>query len=159
MITGTGGAGGHSENEISIAASPQKVFEALTTPDLALRWLPPPPMTCEMHAFDARPGGAIHYVLTMPPERADEAKTPAGDVCRGRFVEVEPPSRLVEVFTFDGDDPGLRGEMEVEITLEETTFGTRLRAVCRNIPPAIDPVANRHGWDHSLHQLRELVEG
>lgn len=149
---------GTTTNRVRIAAPPAAVFAALVSPDLAARWLAPPPMRCEMHRYDARAEGEIHYVLKMAPGGEAEAKTDAGDVCRGRFLAVEPPRHLVQAFAFEGDDPGLRGEMRVEIMLSPDGSGTSLVATCTDIPPAIPPDANAEGWDLSLAQLRRLVE-
>lgn len=149
---------GTTVNETRIAAPPERVWQALVTPALVARWLPPPPMACRMYHWEAQPGGAIHYVLTYPPGNEEAAKTPQGDVCRGRFLAIDPPRRLEQIFSFDGDDPGLRGEMRVEIALLPAGDGTLLTATCRGIPPAIPEAANHEGWELSLGQLRALVE-
>jgi uncharacterized protein YndB with AHSA1/START domain len=66
------------------------VFEAWTRPDLLMRWWAPESfgvtfLSCEA---DVRPGGTYKFVFGHP-----ESGQPMAFV--GRYLEVEPPSRLV----------------------------------------------------------------
>ena len=79
-------------------AAPQTVFDAWTTPGLFMRWWAPksmgvPLLSCEM---DARTGG--QYRLEFGHEGAETF------AFFGRYVEVEPGSRLV--WTNDESDDG-----------------------------------------------------
>jgi uncharacterized protein YndB with AHSA1/START domain len=73
------------------AAPPERVFAYFTDPDLMARWFCPNPglaTTCEL---DVRPGGAWRVVM--------------GEwVVGGRYLEVEPPTRLVLTFDWQHDD-------------------------------------------------------
>src|SRR6266567_5596065 len=65
------------ERDVTIAASPETVWEFLIDPDKATRWMG---LTA---SFDPRPGG--EYVCNVIP----------GHTARGEFVELDPPRRLV----------------------------------------------------------------
>ena len=70
------------------------VFDALTQPEHMSRWFPP--SGCEMKecSIDLRVGGAYHQVFV----------TEDGAECsfRGTYLEIEPPTRTVETWVFEG---------------------------------------------------------
>ena len=70
------------------------VFEVLTKPEHVRKWFPP--FACEMKecSIDLRVGGNYHQVFV----------TEDGTECsfRGTYLEVEPPTRTVETWLFDG---------------------------------------------------------
>ena len=73
-----------------LAAPPQRVFEAWTTPDIMMRWWAPASfgisfVSCEM---DVRTGGTYRFVFSHPAADAHMA-------FHGRYNEVTPPTRLV----------------------------------------------------------------
>ena len=79
----------------SFRAPRQLVFDAHTKPELVRRWMGPaewPFTSCEI---DLRPGGGFRY----------EMPGPSGEVMvmRGRYDDVDPPSRLVSTIAFDDD--------------------------------------------------------
>src|SRR3712207_9128929 len=63
--------------EMTIAASPETVWECLVDPEKATRWMG------QSADFDPRPGG--QYRVEVIP----------GEVALGEFVELDPPRRLV----------------------------------------------------------------
>ena len=73
-----------------LAAPPQRVFEAWTTPDIMMHWWAPASfgisfVSCEM---DVRTGGTYRFVFSHPAADAHMA-------FHGRYNEVTPPTRLV----------------------------------------------------------------
>lgn len=57
-----------------INAPRERVYDALLDPAAVARWKVPAGMTCEVHEFDAREGGAIRISLTYEaPDRAGDA--------------------------------------------------------------------------------------
>jgi uncharacterized protein YndB with AHSA1/START domain len=82
------------------------VFDALTDPEHVSRWFAPP--GCEMKecSIDLRVGGTYHQVFV----------TDDGAECsfRGTYLEVEPPSRTVETWVFEGR-PHLEAVETVEL--------------------------------------------
>ena len=75
-----------------------------------------------------------------------------------RFVELTPPSRIVELITFDSADPAFSGEMTMVVTLEDTDGGTEVTILFEDIPSGIRPEDNEAGCQASLEKLARLVE-
>lgn len=100
-----------------------RLFEALTEPDFIRRWmLGPPGWTLAICRTDPRAGGEFRYLWHN--EGGEELGM------RGRYLEVEPPHRLVHVERFDG----MPEESEAVITSELTEIEgrtTTLRATVR----------------------------
>jgi uncharacterized protein YndB with AHSA1/START domain len=134
------------ERELSIAASPETVWDFLVVPEKQLRWMGQD-VTC-----DLRPGGA--YRIEIIPTH----------VASGEFVEIDPPRRLVYTWGWeprpDGEaSPVTPGSSTVEIELEPVGEGTRLRFVHRDLPSAEAAESHTHGWDHYLPRLETAAEG
>jgi uncharacterized protein YndB with AHSA1/START domain len=141
-----------------IAAPRERVFAALLDPAAIARWRVPAGMTCEVHEFDAREGGAIRVSLTYEaPDRAGKTRGRT-DTYRGRLVTIVPNELVVEVDEFETDDPALRGAMTSTITLSDADGGTELVAVHDGLPPGVSPADNELGWREALARLAALVE-
>ena len=65
-------------------------------------WLPPGEITGRIHAFDARVGGGYQMLLFYPAsEQVHRRKTSEReDRVTARFVQLEPPKRIVEAVSF-----------------------------------------------------------
>jgi uncharacterized protein YndB with AHSA1/START domain len=75
-----------------------------------------------------------------------------------RFVELTPPTRIVQAITFDTADPAFAGEMTMAVTLEERDGGTDVTIVFANLPLGIRPEDNDAGTRSSLEKLARYVE-
>jgi uncharacterized protein YndB with AHSA1/START domain len=135
-----------------------RVYAALVDPEQVARWKVPAGMTCRVHAFDAREGGTFRISLTY--EEPGEAGKTSGrtDTYHGRFVELVPDERVVEVDEFETDDPALQGEMTITVTLTDAGGGTEIDAVHEGVPPGVPPADNEEGWISALARLAALVE-
>lgn len=135
-----------------------RVYRALLDARAVATWMVPDGMTSRVHAFDAREGGAFRISLTYE-EPTGSGKTSAHtDTYHGRFVELVPDERVVEVMEFETTDPAMRGEMTVTFTLEDAHGGTELHAVHDRVPAGIAPADNDTGWRMALDKLAALVE-
>ena len=108
-----------SERELVVTrtfnAPARRVFEAWTQPEQLERWWTPKSfgitfLSCDV---DPRPGGTYRFVFAHP-----ESGEPMAFV--GRYLEVEPPSRLVWT-NEEGDDGAV-----TTVTLEERDGKTHL---------------------------------
>ncbi len=130
-----------AQHEIVIHAPATEVYRHLTTVDGLLRWI----------AVDAIaepvPGGRLQWTHEN------------GATMVGRFVELDPPHRLVIAYGWEDDLMGMRPESTtVEIELVEQGGQTTLSLVHKSLPP--DVVADhRRGWIHFLGELRRSVAG
>jgi len=121
MNTGTLTLTTPSDREVRVTrvfdAPPALVFEALTTPELLMRWMHGPNgwalSVCEI---DLRPGGTFRYAW-----RKDDGREMG---MRGTFVEVVAPTRIVHNEIFDVDWTG--GETTVTTTLSARGSQTTL---------------------------------
>src|SRR5215212_9339459 len=90
---------------IHIEASPDVVFEYFTEPDAMVRWMG------EFARLDARPGGEFTVDVRGAP-------------VRGRYVELDPPHRLLIAWGYAGSDALPPGASTVEVRLTATAGGT-----------------------------------
>ena len=134
------------------------MYRALLDPRAVAKWKAPDGMTCDVHELDAREGGAIRVSLTYDEPTAAGKTTSHTDTYHGRFVKLVPDEQVVEVDEFETDDPGLRGEMTITITLADADGGTDLVAVHDGLPRGVSPADNEIGWQMALAKLAALVE-
>lgn len=142
----------------TIHAPRSEVYGALVDPGAIAKWKVPSGMTCHVLAFDAREGGTFRISLTYETATGVGKTSSITDTYRGRFVELVPNERIVEVDEFETEDPSLRGEMTITMTLTEVDGGTELLAVHEGLPPGVAPEDNALGWEMALENLARLVE-
>jgi uncharacterized protein YndB with AHSA1/START domain len=140
-----------------IDAPRARVYEALIDADQVARWRFPTGMTCEVHELDAREGGTLRVSLTYDTIDGVGKSGTRTDTYRGRFVELVPNERVVEVDEFETDDPAFRGEMRSTIELRDEDGGTLLAAVHEGVPDAVPAADNEAGWASALDRLAALV--
>ncbi|CAB3753944.1 polyketide cyclase [Burkholderia sp. MSh2] len=133
-----------------------RVYRALLDPQAVEQWKVPDGMTCRVHAYDAREGGALRVSLSR--DVSSGATAAHTDTYHGRFVTLVPDERIVEIDVFETDDPMLRGAMTITITLSDEAGGTRVDAVHDGVPPGVPAADNETGWEMALARLAALVE-
>jgi uncharacterized protein YndB with AHSA1/START domain len=146
-----------THHTICIDAPPSRVYAALLDPQLIPRWRVPTGMSCHVHEFDAREGGAFRVSLTYEAPDAAGKSSAHTDTYHGWFAELTPDERVVERLTFETTDPRMQGEMRVTTQLTSEGTGTRLTAVHENLPPGVAPADNEAGWQESLQKLAALL--
>jgi uncharacterized protein YndB with AHSA1/START domain len=143
-----------------IKASREALYRAFTDPEALATWLSPGEMTGKIHEFDARVGGGYQMSLFYPSsEQVYRGKTSEQeDRFTARFIELTPPSRIVQVITFDSADPAYSGEMTMVATFEERDGGTEVTIAFENMPSGVRPEDNEAGTQSSLEKLARYVE-
>ena len=136
-----------------------RVYAALVDRDAIARWKFPAGMTCHVHSFEGRPGGTFRISLTYDVPTSAGKTTAHTDTYHGRFVELVPNERVVEVDEFETEDPALQGEMTITITLTDADGGTDVVGVHEDLPPGVSTTDNEAGWRSALDRLAALVEG
>ena len=135
------------------------VYRALLDARAVSTWMVPDGMTSEVHAFDAREGGAFRISLTYDSPAATGKTTAHTDTFHGRFVELVPDERVVELVEFETADQAMRGEMTITYELADAAAGgTDILAVHDRLPPGLSSEDNEVGWRMSLAKLAALVE-
>lgn len=141
-----------------INAPRARVYQLLLDPLAVAKWKVPDGMTCDVHDFDGREGGSFRISLTYDAAEARGKTSERTDTYRGRFVKLVPNEQVVEVDEFETDDPAMRGEMTITITLRDVENGTEVIAVHEGLPPGVSPADNDTGWRMALTRLAALVE-
>jgi uncharacterized protein YndB with AHSA1/START domain len=133
------------ERELTIAASPETVWEFLVDPEKATRWMG------SSATLEATPGGEYRVDVI------------GGHIATGEFVEVDRPRRLVHTFGWEPeggqDNPVPPGSSTIEIELVPSGDGTTLRFRHYGLPSAEAAQSHAHGWDHYLGRLVVAARG
>ncbi|MFN0089886.1 MAG: SRPBCC domain-containing protein [Acidimicrobiales bacterium] len=117
-------------------ADPEVVYRHLVDPAELAEWI-----ALGGALSDPVEGGALRWSFAN------------GAVMSGRYLELDPPRRIVFTYGWEDDLRGVPpGATIVEIDLEPHPRGTRLRLTHRLLP---DHAAEDHrlGWDHFLAVL------
>ncbi|HLL04810.1 MAG TPA: SRPBCC family protein [Myxococcaceae bacterium] len=141
-----------------VRAPRARVYRALLDARAVARWMVPPGMTSHVHEFDPREGGSIRISLTYEAPTGTGKTTAHTDTYHGRFTKLVPDEQMVEVVEFETDNPAMRGEMTIAITLADADGGTEVVAVHDGLPSGVPPADNELGWRQSLARLAALVE-
>ena len=128
------------ELERRIAAPPETVFAYFVDPDRYLMWQG---IAAEL---DPRPGGVFRVT-----------QNDSGYVARGRYLEVEPPTRVVFSWGWEGIDGLLPEASTVEVLLEADGQGTILRLRHSGLPSDSACDLHSYGRGVGLDQLVEVV--
>jgi uncharacterized protein YndB with AHSA1/START domain len=141
-----------------VAAPRAEVYRALIDPEALARWRVPAGMTSEVHAFEARLGGAFRVSLTYDEPGPVGKSTSRTDTYGGHFAELVPGERVVEVLAFESDDPALGGTMTMTTTLADAAGGTDVTILHEGIPDNVPRDQNELGTRMALDKLAALVE-
>jgi len=142
-----------------IRAPRARVYQTLLDPTAVPAWKVPQGMTCHVHSFDAREGGAFRISLTYDKPTETGKTTAQTDTYHGHFAKLIPNEQVVEIDEFETDNTALSGPMTITITLTDADGGTQLSALHEGLPPAVSPRDNETGWRMSLAKLAAYVEG
>ncbi len=115
-------------------------------------------MSCRVHEFDAREGGAFRVSLTYDAPDAAGKSDSHTDTYHGHFVALVPDVRVVEELEFDTADPAPRGRMTMTTTLTGTADGTKIVVVHEGIPDVIPKADNEAGTRIALAKLVRFAE-
>jgi uncharacterized protein YndB with AHSA1/START domain len=125
--------------EVDLPAPAEEVFRHLTDPAAMIRWM-------GQHAtLRPVPGGAFEIDINGVP-------------VRGRYLELDPPRRVLVSWGVAGNPALPPGATQVEFTLTPTPAGTRLRLVHRGLPPDQASI-HATGWQHFLGRLAQAAAG
>ena len=143
-----------------IKAPREALYRAFTNPAALAVWLSPGEMTGKIYEFDARVGGGYRMSLFYPSsEQVYRGKTSEReDRFTARFVELTPPTRIVQAISFDSLDPAFSGEMTMVVTFEDRDGGTEVTVLFEHIPSGIRPEDNDAGCRSSLEKLARYIE-
>jgi uncharacterized protein YndB with AHSA1/START domain len=124
---------------VLIDADPEHVFTYFTDPAAMVRWMG------EFARLDPVAGGEFTVDIRGVP-------------VRGRYLELDPPRRLLVSWGHAGSDHLPPGASTLEVLLEPEDGATRVVVVHRDLP---EPEASGHriGWRHFLARLQTAAVG
>jgi len=130
-----------------IKAGRDDVFEAWTDAEVFKRWWGPPGTTTTAAEIDARVGGA--YRITM--------RLAEGEIVylRGKFLEVERPSKLVYTWAWEEDD-AIGPESRVTVAFAAAGAETDVTVYHEQLPSDESRDRHSHGWTGCLDNLTEM---
>lgn len=141
-----------------IRAPRSAVYRALLDSAAVAQWKVPAGMTCRVHAFDAREGGAFRISLTYEDAGRRGKSAAHTDTYHGRFVKLVPDECVVEVDEFETDDPAMRGQMTLTTSLVDRDGGTEVTMRYDRLPPGVSVADNEVGTRMAFKQLAAFVE-
>ena len=130
----------------TLPATPERVFEAFTRPELARLWMSPGPMKVAEVELDVRVGGAYRIVMVGP----------AGEthIVGGVYEEIVPNEKLV--YTWKWTD----AEEVTQVTIELVATGTdQTELILTHEGFAEIETRDKHeeGWDGCFVKLEASV--
>lgn len=133
----------------SFSAPRERIFAMLTEPAELAAWWGPRGFELPAAELDLSVNG--RYRFTMKP--------PDGDPFHlsGRFLEIDPPSRLVYTFSWEEPAPDDR-ETVVKLTLDAPADGTRVSLSHGLFTTEERLTLHRNGWTDSFEKLHEILE-
>jgi uncharacterized protein YndB with AHSA1/START domain len=141
-----------------IRAPRDAVYRALVDARAVSRWKAPDGMTCQVHEFDARVGGAIRVGLSYDEPTSTGKTTTRTDTYHGRFTKLVVNEQVVEIDEFETSDPAMQGEMTITISLRDANGGTEVFGVHEGLPSGVSITDNEAGWRMALAKLAAFVE-
>ena len=122
---------------VIVDAEPAEVYEYFTIAEAMVLWMG------QFSSLDPVPGGEFAVDVN-------------GVAVRGRYLELEPPNRLVFTWGFIGSEVLPPETSTVEVLLSPQGNGTRVEIFHSYLPQA---EASKHapGWRHFLQQLAKAV--
>ncbi len=130
-------------------ASPERVYQAWTTPEVAKVFLGPDDVKAAEVEMDVRVGGTYRIVMLMP----DGERWTVG----GTYREVVPGHRLAMTWTWAEDDP--KDEHETLLTLEFNPHdgGTELILTHEKFASQESRDSHARGWEAILDALANVL--
>jgi len=124
---------------VFVEAPPARVYEYFTRPEAIVRWMG------EYALLEAEPNG--RFTLDV-----------RGTPVRGRYLELEPPHRLVISWGYAGSEHLPPGASTVEVRLVAERDGTRVELEHRDLPHG-EIQGHITGWTHYLARLTTATSG
>lgn len=142
-------------SEIQIAASPERIFKALTDAGQLQQWFSGPECPVKFWKMDARVGGQYSYAT----EKGSIVVNGINQFeCHGEILECDPPRLLVYTWIANwNDQPGARTVVRWELTPKNN--GTHVRVTHSGLSNL--PVARKDytgGWPGVVEMLKKFVE-
>ncbi len=129
-----------------IAARPDVVFDALSTPDGIAQWMGPDAGPVQVAEVDLRVGGRFRIRFRLLDGTEHESS--------GTYLDVVRPLRLAMTWQWLGREED--GESRVEIDLRPIASGTELTFTHSRLTSETSRRSHEEGWNGSLDKLERV---
>lgn len=130
------------------SASPERVYEAWTQPELAKQFMCPEGVTIGDMSMDVRVGGTYRIVM----------KNPAHEdyVAYGTYREVQPARRLSMTWTWEEDTKEEEHETLLTVEFAPHGSGTELTLTHEQLASEQSRTNHQGGWNTMLDKMEQL---
>ena len=132
----------------TIKASPERVFEAWTTPEQMKQWHAPEGVEVVSASVDLRVGGSYHVHMRSPEGQDYNV--------RGVYREIKPGGRLVYTWKWEEPEHDV-GESVISVSFHAVDGGTRIDVVHDLFPSKEARDDHDEGWGSCLNRLEKLL--
>ena len=129
-------------------ASPQSVFDAWTTPEIAATFLGPGDHALREVEMDVRTGGTYRMVMLKP----DGERLPVS----GTYRVVRPPHKLSMTWRWEEDDPADEYDSILTLEFNPVPGGTELVLTHEQLASLESRERHGEGWAMILDQLAAI---
>lgn len=140
-----------------IDAPPGEIYAAFLNPESIASWRPPKGMKCHIYSFDADKGYRMAFEYENTKQGVGKT-TWKSDIFSGKFIELLPGKRIVELAEFESADPKFAGSMTVTTELTPVADGTEVKFTAENVPAGISAADHHAGMMSSLNNLNDFLK-
>ena len=133
-----------------IRADRETVFRAWTDPAEMKKWFCPEGGTVDQVESDLAVGGRFKVAMRLPH---------GVSVATGVYREIEPPSRLVFTWRWEGGEGVKEGETLVTLELHERGDTTELVLTHEGFATGEARDGHEQGWTSALNHLEKVFRG
>ncbi|MGG6895482.1 SRPBCC family protein [Rhizobium sp. BR 315] len=132
------------------AAPPEVIFKAWTDPEIMVEWMGPKGFRCVPDKLELRIGGAHRACLIAPNGE--------NHWVAGRYLEINPPSRLRFTHHWEQSDGGI--SPETIVTVDLVALGGSTEMTFHQGPFSSDASRDGHtdGWNQTFERLALLLK-
>jgi uncharacterized protein YndB with AHSA1/START domain len=142
--------------EVQIAAPPARVFQALTSSDLLMRWWNAEDGPCRVKLWEIEPrlGGRLRHEVEDP----SRTMLPSGEgVITGEIVEFDPPRTLAYTWLSDFHSKPEHVTL-VRWELVPAQGGTLVKMTHSGLKPLPEGASYAQGWPGVMDWLKKFAE-
>lgn len=144
----------------TIAAAPEKVYQAILNPNALATWLPPTGMTGQIDHYEPWEGGSFQMTLMYTDaEYAQAGKTTENkDVTKGILQKLVPNQQIVWGGNFETEDETLQEPMSLTWQLDEVSADTtNVTITVENVPETLNRQDHEDVLNSTLENLAHYV--
>lgn len=139
----------------TIDAPVERVFAAFVDPEAIAEWYHPGPMTTQVDAWEAQPGGTLDITMIAPDEMELEPDDPGRYRNVGTFREVVENERIEHTWRWVGGPD--EAESLVTVTFDEAEDGTEVVLEHTKLAGRGSVEDHAEGWQGCLENLAQHV--